>query len=52
MTDSIRDQNLNVDVIVENLNQVEEFQNDFDSYYDDNSNKSYFHSNRISGKQL
>ena len=42
MTDSIRDQNLNVDVIVENLNQVEEFQNDFDSYYDDNSNKSFF----------
>ena len=42
MTDSIRDQNLNVDVIVENLNQVEEFQNDFDSYYDDDSNKSFF----------
>ena len=42
MTDSIRDQNLNVDVIVENLNKVEEFQNDFDSYYDDGSTKSFF----------
>ena len=42
MTDSIRDQNLNVDVIVENLNQVEKFQNDFNSYYDDESNKSFF----------
>ena len=42
MTDSIYDQNPNVDVIVENLNHVEEFQNDFDSYYDDDSNKSFF----------
>ena len=42
MTDSIYDQNPNVDVIVENLDQVEEFQNDFDSYYDDDSNKSFF----------
>ena len=37
MTDSIHDQNLNVDVIVQNLNLVEEFQNDFDCYYDDDS---------------
>ena len=42
MTDSIYDQNPNVDVIVENLNHVEEFQNDFNLYYDDNSNKSFF----------
>ncbi len=42
MTDSIYDQNPNVDIIVENLNHVEEFQNDFDLYYDDNSNKSFF----------
>ena len=32
MTDSIYDKKSNVDVIVENLNEVEEFQNDFDSY--------------------
>ena len=42
MTDSIHDQNSNEDVIVENLNQVDEFQNDFDSHYDDDSNKSFF----------
>ena len=41
MTDSIYDQNPNVDVNLEILNHVEEFQNDFDSYYDDNSNKSF-----------
>ena len=39
MTDSIHDQNLNVDVIVENFNQVEEIQNDFYFYYDDNFKK-------------
>ena len=32
LTDSIYDKKSNVDVIVENLNEVEEFQNDFDSY--------------------
>ena len=42
MIDPIRDQNLNLDVIIENLNQVEGFQNDFDSYYDNDSNKTFF----------
>ena len=42
MTDSNCDVNPNVDVFVENLNHIEEFQNDFDSYYDEDSNKSFF----------
>ena len=45
MTDSNCDVNPNVDVFVENLNHIEEFQNDFDSYYDEDSNKSFFTAN-------
>ena len=42
MTDSNCGVNPNVDVVVENLDQIEEFQNDFDSYYDEDYNKSFF----------
>ena len=30
---------------VENLNYITEFPNDFDSYYDEDSNKSFFTAN-------
>ena len=45
MTDSNCGVNPNVDVNVENLNYITEFQNNFDSYYDEDSNKSFFTAN-------
>ena len=50
MTDSNGGFNPNVDVIVENLNHIEEFQNNFEPYYDKDSNKYFFHSRCISKK--
>ena len=42
MTDSNCGVTPYIELVVENLNQIEEFQNDFDSYYDKDSNKSFF----------